>query len=225
VPLSAPQFQALVAALATDLASMTAVQKVDLVGGHCLHFHPRVPGTSTVLPESVDGNPQDQEVVNCTECNDEITVTGTPWYVAVPRWVWGFLVNTLTWGRTGGDGQSGEGAGPADSGTPDDEPCDAECERRREERAECLSGRVNSCGDRCGNEADCRACCLRQANNSLEGCGEVSTAHTLGGLAEFGTSRPTLPTVSPDSLGTCETGLNNAFMFTCKRACPTAGVH
>lgn len=222
VPLSAPQFQALVADLDAALASMTAAQKIDLVGGHCLHFHPDLPGVNVTFAPEADGNPQDQEPATCAECGETIEVTTSAWS-SFKTW----LLHLFTLpGPTpgGGGGGGGEAPGPADPGSPSPDPeCDAECQQRRQKRAECLAGEVSNCGIKCGSPSDCRACCLSQARARLGPCDWMDNAELTGDGTDFLATGRLDPPISPGVSETCETALANTFLRSCYRLCPNAG--
>lgn len=124
-PLTATQFQALVGDLASELESMNARQKVDLQGGHCLHFHPDLSGSGAVVAASETGDEDQQEAPPGSEDNpfrDVLDVIGS-WWHGVWDVIWpGGGGPVDTGGGDGGDGQGEIGDGYDGEELPEEDP-------------------------------------------------------------------------------------------------------
>jgi hypothetical protein len=180
-PLAVPQFEALVAELADAVGAMTARQKIDLVGGHCLHFHPPLPGMTPIA--AADGtDTQDQQQVDPPTFYDEIW-TGDWWDRIWP----------VTWPGGGGPVDTGGGndgngteVGGGDPGNPDPPPAP----QPPQSPPECFAGVRGdgdafpvTCSTTCPGLNDCLACCDAWERALVNSCRPLNWAHFWDDIA------------------------------------------
>jgi len=208
VPLAAPQLAALVDDLESDLAGMSARQKIDLVGEHCLHFHPDPSGLGVIYAAGSEGSRQDP-------FDDSITVTG-----AVGPFIW--LIKILfnaPWKRPKPGAGDDDDDRPEPPGKAPPPPPPPPPPPTQQPPPACTTTQLSCSG--CPSPQECRRCCAAQAGEGSGKCDEVGSIQDSSTGADVITLKPNPSTFGPDADRVCKEMIR--VYVTCARLCDAAG--